>query len=80
MLNREAEAEVERLAIEHWRSTGRAFGPSLFDLVRAAMTWAYRDAARVCRDYGLGSDEEIDHAESCAKAIESLLEQLDAKV
>ena len=41
MLNREAEAEIALL--------GRAFAAnaSLDHIIRAAMTWAYRDAAKI---------------------------------
>jgi hypothetical protein len=68
MLNREAEAEIERL-VNAWYAV--EIGP-VRGLCRAAMEYAYRDAARVCRERGakyLGSGQQ-----SCSRTLASLIE------
>ena len=44
-MNKDAEAEIERLAQYTCGSRG---GDQ--EILRAAMEWAYRDAARICRE------------------------------
>jgi len=64
-MNAEAEAEIERMLI-NWGPLSREY------CIRSAMAWAYRDAARVCRDAKAGTPTDL-VAEAFASTIESRL-------
>ena len=50
-MNKDAEVEIERLIGSHsYRQAGVFCVPELATAIRAAMVWAYRDAARICRE------------------------------
>lgn len=71
----EAEAEVDRLTRAMFDLDPNLVGEELAEetdrLFRAAMTWAYRDAARVCREMG----PRYVNRERYAAAIESRLDE-----
>ena len=79
-LNKQAEAEVERLVREGGQTAALSEEEYLEFIVRAAMAWAYRDAADVCRglDSGLPNNEYVE-MEIAARSIEARIKSVPVK-